>query len=190
MEHYAHLCQEIANAEVGPLKKSTGKKDLREGRSSPAWLTSLADRDRNGELSQQEIDQWLKLQRQLIHGQLLIGVYYGGGLFELLDANHDAGLSIRELRAAWQTLKSASCTSGNSVDISRVPNFVLFVVSQGYPDSLARISTSDVEWFRLMDRNADGDVSRREFTGSLEAFGRLDQDHDGLISPREAKMNN
>ncbi|OYW11368.1 MAG: hypothetical protein B7Z55_19400 [Planctomycetales bacterium 12-60-4] len=37
-----------------------------------------------------------------------------------------------------------------------------------------------------MDRNSDGNVSRREFTGSPEAFRRLDVDQDDLISPQEA----
>jgi hypothetical protein len=41
-------------------------------------------------------------------------------------------------------------------------------------------------WFRRMDRNRDGDVSRREFFGSREQFDRLDRDGDGLISPAEA----
>lgn len=188
MELYGQLSEEIANADMEPPKEGTSESS-RDWRSSRAWLTPLADRDRNGSLSQQEIERWLKLQRQLIHGQLLISVYYGGGLLELLDTNHDAGLSVRELRMMWQTLKSVSCTSGSHVDLSRVPNVILFVASQGYPDQLARTSTSDVEWFRLMDRNADGDVSRREFTGSPNAFDRLDQDHDGLISSREATMD-
>lgn len=188
-ELHAQLSEEIANSEAEPPKESSDESS-RNRRPSRAWLTPLADRDGNGELSQQEIDRWLGLQRQLIHGQLLISVYYDGGLFELLDTNHDAGLSIRELRGMWQTLNSASCTSGNHVDLSRVPHVVLFVVSQGYPDQLARTSPSAVEWFRLMDRNADGDVSRREFTGSPTAFDRLDQDHDGLISPHEAMQGN
>jgi len=42
-------------------------------------------------------------------------------------------------------------------------------------------------WFRRMDRNADGDVSPREFLGPLEEFRRLDADHDGLIDPKEAE---
>ena len=182
---FSQLSDEIAKAEVDPSQTGTSE-------SSRAWLTPLADRDGNGALSQQEIEQWLGLQRQLIHGQLLISVYYGGGLFELLDANHDAGLSVHELKGMWQTLNSAGCTSGNHVDLSRVPNVVLFVVSQGYPETLAKSTTSDVdvEWFRLMDRNADGDVSRREFTGSPSAFDRLDQDHDGLISPLESTITN
>jgi hypothetical protein len=37
-----------------------------------------------------------------------------------------------------------------------------------------------------MDRNRDGDVSRREFLGTREQFERLDRDHDGLIGPGEA----
>jgi hypothetical protein len=40
-----------------------------------------------------------------------------------------------------------------------------------------------------MDRNADGDVSRREFTGSPAAFTRLDADSDGLISVGEARAS-
>ncbi|MBI1314847.1 hypothetical protein GC176_26425 [bacterium] len=186
-ELYGILCEEIANAESGLLNEESGK-PVRDRHPYRAWLTPLVDRDRDGKASQQEIDRWLALQRQLIHGQLLISVYYGGGLFELLDVNHDAGLSIRELRAVWQTLESASCTSGGQVTISQIPEVVLVVVSQGYPGSIARTSMPEVEWFRLMDRNADGDVSRREFTGSPDTFNRLDENQDGLISPREAAM--
>ena len=38
-----------------------------------------------------------------------------------------------------------------------------------------------------MDRNGDGDVSRREFLGTDEEFRRLDRDGDGLISAEEAE---
>ena len=183
--HFARLREEIADAE-GAAPNVATENGSRNRRSSREWLTPLVDRDRDGQASQAEIDRWLALQRQLIHGQLLISVYHGGGLFELLDANHDAGLSVRELRAAWQTLKSAGCTSEGHVEVGRIPNVVFFVASQGFPGSLARPSLSGAKWFRLMDRNADGDVSRREFTGSPEAFQRLDQDRDNLISSDEA----
>ncbi|HLW67161.1 MAG TPA: hypothetical protein VKS79_17745, partial [Gemmataceae bacterium] len=42
-------------------------------------------------------------------------------------------------------------------------------------------------WFRMMDRNGDGYVSRREFLGSKEEFDRIDTNHDELISPEEAE---
>jgi Ca2+-binding EF-hand superfamily protein len=37
-----------------------------------------------------------------------------------------------------------------------------------------------------MDRNRDGDVSRKEFIGTDEEFRKLDLDGDGLISLEEA----
>ncbi len=45
------------------------------------------------------------------------------------------------------------------------------------------------KWFRKMDRNRDGDISRREFLGPRAAFERLDADGDGLITAKEAAMS-
>jgi hypothetical protein len=42
-------------------------------------------------------------------------------------------------------------------------------------------------WFKKMDRNRDGDVSRREFLGTDEQFRQLDTDGDGLVSVEEAE---
>jgi hypothetical protein len=38
-----------------------------------------------------------------------------------------------------------------------------------------------------MDRNRDGDVSRKEWLGTEEEFRRIDTDGDGLISLAEAE---
>jgi hypothetical protein len=47
-------------------------------------------------------------------------------------------------------------------------------------------SSSGPVWFRKMDRNRDGDVTPREFLGSLDRFNELDADSDGLLSGEEA----
>lgn len=43
-------------------------------------------------------------------------------------------------------------------------------------------------WFLRMDRNADGDVSRREFLGTAEQFDAFDTNNDLLIDWEEAAV--
>ena len=47
--------------------------------------------------------------------------------------------------------------------------------------------TQEPLWFRKMDRNADGDVSPKEWLGTEEDFQKIDTDGDGLISAEEAE---
>src|SRR5262249_17231369 len=56
---------------------------------------------------------------------------------------------------------------------------------KGWP--VMPMPTVGPQWFRKMDRNADGDVSRREFLGSDQKFRQMDTDGDGLISLGEAE---
>lgn len=152
------------------------------------WLIPIADLHNDGTLQRSELDRWLELQLELIKGQVLLTIADDGGLFELLDANHDGALSVRELRDGWTRLKSAGCITERGAEFSKLPRVLLLTTSWGYPKSLTVAPVSAPAWFKAMDRNQDGDISRREFTGTPDQFGRLDADRDGLISPTEAEI--
>jgi Ca2+-binding EF-hand superfamily protein len=110
------------------------------------------------------------------------------GWFELLDADGDGQLSVRELRAAWARLGGKTLSrpdfSAPTVSITLSAG-----VSAPSPVPLTRkaISRLGPEWFQAMDRNGDGDISPAEWLGTKEEFKRLDSDGDGLISAAEAE---
>ena len=151
------------------------------------WLTPVADRDGDGKLSAKELDGWLDLQTLIARGQVLFTVFDGGGLFEVLDANHDGALSVRELRGGWERLTAAGAVAYGKFDLKKQPRVVLVAASRGYTSTLVADARRGPDWFKAMDRNGDGDVSRREFTGPADVFDALDTDADGLLSADEAE---
>lgn len=155
---------------------------------SADWLVPLADRDRDGQVSRAEAQQWCNIQTSIVHGQVLVTILWGGGLFEILDRNHDGGLSTRELRSAWQTLSEANCITEGRFDVGEVPQVNLVIASQGFPETITVVRPGRRNWARSMDRNADGDISRREFSGPAEAFRKMDLDRDGLVDAQEAAL--
>ena len=124
---------------------------------------------------------------------------HGRGLFDLIDANHDGRLSVRELRNAPKLIARLDQNGDGLLGRDEIPRHILLSMSHG-PGSqnqnfgfgpafepFPQPTTAGPLWFRKMDRNRDGDVSRREFLGTDEEFARIDTDGDGLISLEEAE---
>jgi Ca2+-binding EF-hand superfamily protein len=153
-------------------------------------LLPVADRDGDGKLSTAELGAWLDLQDQIAAGHVLLtALDYGAGLFELLDADHDGALSVPELRRAWDRVKGAGCLNAEGrFDATKVPRHLVLIAGRGHPiNPLGMARRDGPAWFKAMDRNGDGYVSRREFTGTADVFDKLDLDRDGFISPEEAE---
>ncbi len=168
-----------------PVEKSEAETTCRRD-SGIAWLVPIADRNDDGKLDRSELDAWLVLQTQIARGQVLLTVLDNAGLFEFLDSNHDGALAVRELSTAWERLKLAGYVNHDKFDIRKFPRGLLIAASQGYPQTLAVEQRRGPVWFRAMDKNTDGDVSRKEFIGPAEVFDKVDTEKDGLLSPAEA----
>src|SRR5436309_1952106 len=112
----------------------------------------------------------------------------GRGLFDLLDRNRDGGLGLRELEAAPKVLVEWDRDGDGQLAASEIPRSFQLVVGRGQvglnrtltsvvvasptlmPATAVASSRAGPLWFRKMDRNHDGDVSRREFLGTSEQF--------------------
>lgn len=163
----------------------------------------LVDRDRDGKMTWLELKTYLDVQAKGSGSTVVLSLSdYGQMLFDLMDANRDGNLSVRELRTAGQRLAEWDRQGTGQLTQERFPRRYQVTLSLGQPETdrvprerrqskgYPRFEVPAVRgptWFHKMDRNGDGDVSRREFLGSPEDFQRLDADGDGLLSSDEAK---
>jgi Ca2+-binding EF-hand superfamily protein len=194
-------------------KDNNGYLDKKEAEASPFFrnLFAVMDRDGDGMLFEKEmlayVDQIAVLQKAALTATVSLSIASSGqGLFDLIDTDKDGRLSVRELRNAVKLLDKLDRDGDGKLSRQEIPRtyratfrqgpanspnqgFRAVVVNRSYGMGGPRVPNRAAGplWFRKMDRNRDGDVSRREFLGTDEEFKKIDTDGDGLISVAEAE---
>jgi Ca2+-binding EF-hand superfamily protein len=195
-------------------RDKNGYLDEKEAQAHPAFrgLFKLMDRDGDGKVFENEMLAYFEQVDGFRTGAAAASAALhfsdkARGLFELADTDGDGRLSLRELRNMVKLLEKLD-TNGDGVltwdELPRHYRAEFGPGSGGGSDWDGRVllassfrvyqngsmalpvRTAGPLWFRKMDRNQDGDVSRREFLGTDEEFRRIDTDGDGLISAEEA----
>ncbi len=193
-------------------RDNNGYLDKKEAEQNPLYrnLFPMMDRDGDGKLFEKEIvaylDKMKELQESAMRSCASLAVRdQGKGLFDLVDANGDGRLSLRELRQMVSLIDQLDRDDDGGISRGEIPHKYRVDVRQGPASGnqfapravvIRRMGANEPQlpertagprWFRKMDHNHDGDVSRREFLGTDEEFRQIDADGDGLISAAEAE---
>jgi Ca2+-binding EF-hand superfamily protein len=187
-------------------KKSLDRKQFNENPylNGIMGVFDLGDRNGDKKLDRKELDAAFAVLTALVACRAEVSIIdQGRGLFELLDHDDDNRLSPRELASADALLATLDRDGDGQLSQSEIPKFYPitgaaastqvvqrngFFADFGFVSSNTRVprTRNMPNWFVKMDRNGDGDISRREFLGPAKLFRKLDADGDGLISPQEA----
>ncbi len=169
----------------------------------PGATFEAIDLNKDEKIYPDEVTVYVQQAAILTQSQVVMYVgREGKTLFEVLDANFDRRLTLREFQNAAARIAEYDANDDGelanyeldshyevTLEVGRPPLFQ----NQNVPNrNLSRVPADSAPsegpvWFSKMDSNRDGDLSWREFLGPREVFDKFDADGDGLIDADEAE---
>jgi Ca2+-binding EF-hand superfamily protein len=200
------LTQRFKSADVNKDGYIEGKERAAlDGPQSPlAGLWEVIDRDHDGKVYLKELLAFGDRQAEAARRRLILTTDdQGRAIFRILDLDRDRRLGAREVMRTVDRVMTWDSDGDSRVSPDEIPyHFLVTIARSGLPGLTGGAAGNPAsqtmgaasyagraagpEWFQKMDRNRDGDVSRREFLGLRDQFDRLDRDKDGLIDADEA----
>lgn len=171
-----------------------GSVDMEEARAPHAFdmsgLVSVADRNRDGLLSSNELEQWIELQSAFTTVVVQVRIkYWGTSLFAAMDLDMDERISPREMARAKEEIPRLIDSDDIPVRMELLTDHLEFwtieIAGGRFLSDRPKIDFQVPYWFRGMDRNRDGDVEPHEFLGSEHTFNELDKNRDGFLCSEE-----
>jgi Ca2+-binding EF-hand superfamily protein len=178
-----------------------------EARQSPVLsrVFGVADGDGDGRLAEAELTAYFDFQAEVAGLRAVLrAIDLGGSVLDLLDADRDRRIGLRELRSLPSAIRREDRDGDGYVTPREIVRHYRWVVGRDEGSGVltpgiagtGRVAApafppppSAPTWFLKMDRNRDGDLSPREFLGPSGVFAAYDADADGLISPAEARRS-
>lgn len=190
----------LSEEEFGAMDSSMGQAQLMID-------FARADIDEDEHLSRDELVATIETDTIATQSRIEVSVRQDGRtMFSLLDTNQDRRLAQRELQEGKTILAEYDVNEDGQLAESELGTRYVLRIGLGQPDwerqgpqsmNMEMASTDAIlpgiesltgpQWFRRMDRNQDGDLSRREFLGTRDQFNQLDSDGDTLVSASEAE---
>jgi len=176
------------------------RKEIVEHQRFQRYLFDAMDADGDDRVFAEEMLSYVKAYTAPASTSCQVTLFdTGNGYFQMLDANGDGRISIRELRKSEDSLVKIGDKS-QVINPERMTKSFRIELQRGGIGLFGRVDRPEAEspavllqsptgpmWFQRMDRNGDSDLVWDEFLGPREVFHRMDRDADGLIDVSEAE---